>query len=171
MSAFVKKCILSHLRRMALLIFGIAVPVSLLIMLIGMIAAVLPVPEILVVGLCGCGAGCLIFASTLLQTFRFVRMIRRQEALFGCNFSSEHFISTSPKATRLHQEYFSSGSWYMCEGCWAFHRRYITTITQKSRHIQRGRQQYIAHVKTIDGKTWKLYMKSASELKKFYAWW
>lgn len=156
---------------MALLIFGIAVPISLLIMLIGMIAAVLPVPEILVVGLCGCGAGFLIFASTLFQTFRFVRMIRRQESLFACNFSSEHFTSTAPKATRLHQEYFFSGSWYMCEGCWAFHRRYITKITQKSRRLRHGWVQYISHVKTKDGKTWNLYMKSASDQKAFYAWW
>lgn len=171
MSAFVKKCILLHMKRMALLIFGIAVPVSLLIMLIGMIAAVLPVHEIMLVALCICGGGLLLFAGVLFQTFRFLRMIRHQETLYGCHFSNEQFISTAPKATRLHQEYFSSGSWYMCEGCWAFHRQYITKITQKSRRIRRGGRQYIAHVKTNDRKTWNLYMKSANDLKHFYAWW
>ena len=170
MTEFVKQCILANMKRMALVVFGIVVPFSLLIMLIGMIAAVLPVHEMLIVALCGCGAGFLVFASTLFQTIRFVRMIRHQEELFGCNFSNEQFIPTAPKVSRLHQAYFFSGSWYMCEGCWAFHRRYITKVTQKSRRIRRVGRQYIAHVKTIDGKNWKLYMESASAQKRFYAW-
>ena len=170
MSDFVKKCILAHMKRMALLVFGIVVPISLLIMLIGMIAAVLPVHEMLVVALCGCGAGILIFASTLFQTIRFVHMIRHQEQLYGSSFSNEQFMPTHPKASRLNQHYLFSDNWYMCEGCWAFHRRYITKITQESNRIRRGGQQYIAHVKTIDGKTRKLYMEAASDLKRFYRW-
>ena len=170
MSSFVKRCVLAHMKRMALLVFGIVVPVSLLISLTGMIAAELPVREVLAVALCGCGAGLLVFASMLFQTIRFIRMIRRQEEIFGVNFSQEQFAPTAPKARKLNQQFFSSASWYMCEGCWAFHQRYITKITQQSKHIRRGGRQYIAHVKTIDGKTWKLYMESASDLKKFYHW-
>lgn len=171
LSSFVKRCVLAHMKRMALLVFAVVIPSSLLISLIGMIAAELPVREMLAVVLCGCGAGLLVFASMLFQTIRFVRMIRRQEEIFGVNFSQEQFAPTAPKARKLNQQFFSSASWYMCEGCWAFHRRYITKITQQNKHIRRGGRQYIAHVKTIDDKAWKLYMKSASDQNNFYTWW
>ena len=169
MSDFVKKCILAHMKRMALLVFGIVVPISLLIMLIGMIAAVLPVHEMLVVALCGCGAGILIFASTLFQTIRFVHMIRHQEQLYGSSFSNEQFMPTHPKASRLNQHYHFSDNWYMCEGSWALHRLYIVKVTQKVSGARVG-LQYHALVETVVGKTYKLRMESASDLKRFYTW-
>ena len=169
MSVFLKQCVVHRVKWSALLVFGIVVPISLLIMLAGMIAGRLAFAEILRAAAAPVGAGMVVFLVMLYHPWRFVRMIRRQEEMLGLTFGEEEFTPTAPKGSRLKQHYHFSGNWYMCEGSWALHRLYIVKVTQKS-HLSGTVRTYKAYVETVDGKTWKLQMESASDLKRFYTW-
>lgn len=170
MSDFVKQCVVHRVKWSALLVFGIVVPISLLIMLVGMLAGRLCFAEILRAAAAPVGTGMVAFLWMLYHPWRFVRMIRRQEEMLGLNFGEEEFTPTAPNAGRLKQHYRFSGSWYMCEGSWALHRLYIVKVRPTSTHHNIGRMYY-AWVKTIDGKLWQMPMESASDQKHFYAWW
>ena len=169
MSGFVRRCVLAHVKRRALLVFGIVLPIALLFALVGMIADELPAREVLLVALCGCSVGFLVLTGMMYQPLRFVRMIRRQEDVLGIPFEEEGFVPLAPKAHPLNQHYQASRGWFMSAGSWAFHRKYIVKITQKSYATRAGRM-YWAHVETIEGKVWKLTLESASDLKKFCQW-
>ena len=77
MSDFVKQCVVHRVKWSALLVFGIVVPISLLIMLAGMIAGRLAFAEILRAAAAPVGAGMVVFLVMLYHPWRFVRMIRR----------------------------------------------------------------------------------------------
>lgn len=170
MSDFVKQCVVHRVKWSALLVFGIVVPISLLIMLAGMLAGRLAFAEILRTAAVPVGAGTVAFLVMLCHPWRFVRMIRRQEEVLGLTFGEEEFTPTVPRAGRLKQHYHFSDNWYMCEGSWALHRLYIVKVTPKSTQHNIGRMYY-AWVKTIDGRLERLQMESASDQKHFYAWW
>ena len=171
MSDFVKQCVWRRLRWSVLLALGITLPIVLLLMIVGMLAAKYPPLEILLAtSLGGVGAVMICLPVMLYHPWRFVRMIRRQEEVLGLTFGEEDFTPTTPKAGRLKQHYHFSDNWYMCEGSWALHRLYIVKVTPKSTQHNIGRMYY-AWVKTIDGRLERLQMESASDQKHFYAWW
>ena len=171
MSEFVKQCVMRRLKWSVLVIFGIILPMVLLFLIVGMLAGEYPWIEILLASsLGGVGAGIIGVPVMLYHPWRFVRMIRRQEEVLGLTFGEEEFTPTAPKASRMNQHYQFSDNWYMCEGSWALHRLYIVKVTQKS-HLSGTIRTYRACVETVEGKTWKLYMESASDLKRFYRWW
>lgn len=169
MSEFVKKCILRRMKWYAQLCFAIAAPIALLLLIVGLTQGVSG-SDLFVGTLLPLGEAAIIFAVFLYQPVRFVRMIHRQEKILGITFGEEKFAPTHPKASRLNQHYHFSDNWYMCEGSWALHRLYIVKVTQKVSGARVG-LQYHALVETVAGKTYKLRMESASDLKKFYAWW
>ena len=169
MSDFVKQCVLHRMKWSAQLCFAIAAPIALLLLIVGLTQGVSR-SDLFVGALLPLGEAAIIFAVFLYQPVRFVRMVRRQEEVLGLTFGEEKFTPTAPKASRLKQHYHFSDSWYMCEGSWALHRLYIVKVTQKS-HLSGTIRTYRAFVETIDGKTWKLYMESSSDLKRFYRWW
>ena len=169
MSDFVKKCILRRMKWHAQLCFAIAAPISLLLLIVGLTQGVSR-SDLFIGILLPLGEAAMIFAVFLYQPIRFVRMIRRQEEMLGITFGEEEFTPTVLKASRLNQHYHFSDNWYMCEGSWALHRLYIVKVTQKVSGARVG-LQYHAQVETAEGKTYKLRMESASDLKHFYAWW
>ena len=169
MSDFVKKCILRRMKWHAQLCFAIAAPISLLLLIVGLTQGVSR-SDLFIGILLPLGEAAMIFAVFLYQPIRFVRMIHRQEAVLGITFGEEEFTPTALKASRLNQHYHFSENWYMCEGSWALHRLYIVKVTQKVSGARVG-LQYHAQVETAEGKTYKLRMESASDLKHFYAWW
>ncbi len=168
MSDFVKQCVLRRMKWSAQLCFAIAAPIALLLLIVGLTQGVSR-SDLFVGVLLPLGEAAIIFAVFLYQPVRFVRMIRRQEEVLGITFGEENFTPTHPKASRLNQHYFYSANWHMCEGSWALHRLYIVKVTQKS-HLSGTIRTYKAYVETVDGKTLKLYMESASDLKRFYRW-
>ena len=168
MSDFVKQCVLHRIKGSALLCIAIAGPIELLLLIVGL-AYGTPWSDLLMGTLLILGETAIIFAACLYHPWRFVRMIRRQEKVLGVTFGEEDFTPTAPKADRLKQHYQFSDNWYMCEGSWALHRLYIVKVTQKSARYNYGRV-YSAHVETADGKTYKLRMESASDLKRFCRW-
>ena len=171
MSDFVKQCVVQRLKWSVLLALGIILPTILLLVIVGILASKDSLSEILLGSTLGAIGGCVVCLPVMVyHPWRFVRMIHRQEEVLGLTFGEEEFTPTAPKASRLNQHYQFSDNWYMCEGSWALHRLYIVKVTQKS-HLSGTIRTYRAFVETIDGKTWKLYMESSSDLKRFYRWW
>ena len=171
MSVFLKRCVVHRMKWSVLLVLGIILPTVLLLVIVGMLASKDSLSEILLGSALGAIGGCVVCLPVMgYHPWRFVRMIRRQEEVLGLSFGGEEFTPTAPRAGRLRQHYHFSGNWYMCEGSWALHRLYIVKVTQKS-HLSGTIRTYKAYVETVDGKTWKLYMESAGDLKHFYAWW
>ena len=168
MSDFVKKCILRRMKWHAQLCFAIAAPIALLLLIVGLKQGVSR-SDLFIGILLPLGGAAMIFAVFLYQPIRFVRMIHRQEEMLGITFGEEEFAPTHPKASRLNQHYHFSDNWYICEGSWALHRLYIVKVTQKVSGARVG-LQYYALVETVAGKTYKLHMESASDLKRFYTW-
>ena len=168
MSDFVKQCVLRRMKWHAQLCFAIAAPIALLLLIVGLTQGVSG-SDLFIGILLPLGEAAIIFAVFLYQPVRFVRMIRRQEEVLGLTFGEEEFTPTAPKASRLNQHYHFSDNWYMCEGSWALHRLYIVKVTQKS-HLSGTVRTYKAFVETAEGKTYKLRMESASDLKRFYRW-
>lgn len=169
MSDFVKQCVLRRMRGHARLCFAIAAPIALLLLIVGLTQGVSR-NDLFVSVLLPLGEAAIIFAVFLYQPIRFVRMIRRQEEVLGLTFGEEEFTPTAPRAAPLNQHDHFSDNWYMCEGSWALHRLYIAKVTQKVSGAGVG-LQYHALVVTAEGKTYKLRMESASDLKRFYKWW
>ena len=171
MSEFVKKCVVQRLKWSALLALGIILPIILLLVVVGILASKDSLSEIVLGSALGAIGGFVVCLPVMgYHPWRFVRMVRRQEEVLGLTFGEEEFTPTAPRASRLKQHYHFSDNWYMCEGSWALHRLYIVKVTQKS-HLSGTIRTYRAFVETIDGKTWKLYMESSSDLKRFYRWW
>ena len=171
MSDFVKQCVVQRLKWSVLLALGIILPTILLLVIVGILASKDSLSEILLGSTLGAIGGCVVCLPVMVyHPWRFVRMIHRQEEVLGLTFGEEEFTPTAPKASRLNQHYQFSDNWYMCEGSWALHRLYIVKVTQKS-NLARTARTYYALVETIEGKTWKLQMESASDLKRFYTWW
>ena len=168
MSDFVKQCVLRRVKWSASVIFVIVLFIA-LFMGAGTAASKASAGEVLLVVMAALLGGVIGFCISLTQPRRFVKMIRRQEEVLGVIFGEEEFTPTSPEASRLNQHYQFSDNWYMCEGSWALHRLYIVKVTQKS-HLSGTVRTYKAYVETVDGKTWKLQMESASDLKRFYTW-
>lgn len=168
MSDFVKQCVLRRVKWSASVIFVIVLFIA-LFMGAGTAASKASAGEVLLVVMAALLGGMIGFCISLTQPRRFVKMIRRQEEVLGVIFGEEEFTPTAPKASRLNQHYQFSDNWYMCEGSWALHRLYIVKVTQKS-HLSGTVRTYKAYVETVDGKTWKLQMESASDLKRFYTW-
>ncbi|MBR6668557.1 MAG: hypothetical protein IKL25_09390 [Clostridia bacterium] len=169
MSDFVKQCVLRRIKWSASVIFVIVLFIA-LFMGAGTAASKASAGEVLLVVMAALLGGVIGFCISLTQPRRFVKMIRRQEEVLGVIFGEEEFTPTPPKASRLNQHYHFSDNWYMCEGSWALHRLYIVKVTQKVVSGARAGLQYHALVETVDGKTWKLQMESASDLKRFYTW-
>lgn len=168
MSDFVKQCVLRRIKWSTSVIFVIVLFIA-LFMGAGTAASKASAGEVLLVVMAALLGGVIGFCISLTQPRRFVKMIRRQEEVLGVIFGEEEFTPTAPKASRLNQHYQFSDNWYMCEGSWALHRLYIVKVTQKS-HLSGTVRTYKAYVETVDGKTWKLQMESASDLKRFYRW-
>lgn len=106
----------------------------------------------------------LIWAAQIYQPLRFLRMIRRQEALFGVTFGEKKFEPLLPR-TPLHR----SPDWFISMGSWALYRGYVVSITEKRSHTTMG-NDYVAQVETSDGRMYRFPM-GASEVKTLRDWW
>ena len=103
---------------------------------------------------------------SMYQPVRFLRMVRKQEAMFGVTFGEKKFAPLYPRTP-----YHASPDWFICMGSWGFYRSYIDKLTQQTRGSGKQAVNYYAKIMTTDGKTYRFRMESASDLKQFYKWW
>ena len=107
----------------------------------------------------------IVLCISMYQPARFLRMVKKQEAMFGVTFGEKKFAPLYPRTP-----YHVSPDWFICMGSWGFYRGYIDKLTHQTRGGGTPAINYYAKIMTTDGKNYCFRMESASDLKRFYQW-
>ncbi|MBQ8554748.1 MAG: hypothetical protein IJ438_02635 [Clostridia bacterium] len=141
----------------ALMCYLPALPVVLWVLLLsaktgaglaGMLWALLPL-----------GLATLAFAVRMHKPYRFMRMIRQQEAQFGVRFGQKRFSQLAAGSS-----WYCSEDWFVSMRSWAFCRDYVQMVEVEDE--QSGK----VLVETVDGKTYLLRGLKREELEALSAW-
>lgn len=159
----VKRHILRYLRRNFLLALACAGPIAVLFAVAGLFAKSDPRDIAAAIVLTAALAGAFLLAGAIL-CFRFVRMIRLQEALFQTAFDDTDAVVVD----RVGLTYLSK-DWFIRSGSAAFHADYIRSIRCRTVHSQNG-VGYRVTVAATDGKAYGLWLNSASDVRRVREW-
>lgn len=159
----VKRHVLRYLRRNLLLALACAGPIAVLFAVAGAFAESEARDIVTAILLTAALAGAFLLAGTLV-CFRFVRMIRLQEALFQTAFDDTNAIVLD----RVGLTYLSK-DWFIRSGSAAFHADYIRSIRCRTVHSQNG-AGYRVTVAATDGRSYGLWLNSTSDVKRVRAW-
>ena len=96
---------------------------------------------------------------------RFYHMIRRQEQMFGIQFTD-----TNAKPLWRESLSFLSDEWFIHAGSAAFYKDYIQRVAWV-RQIPEGRGGYYLIVETTDNRSYQLFIRSRSGCEKVKKWW
>ena len=162
MSDPITRYVFLRMKLNAIRFFLPAIPVTMVFFIVALRYDVLPFD--LLISLIPMAIAAIALCISLYQPMRFVRMIRKQEALLSVTFGAKKFAPLSPRTS-----YHASPDWFICMGSWAIFRGYAVKVTQQMRGTKTSRSYY-ARVDTVDGKTHTLRMESASDLKAFCQW-
>lgn len=162
MNELKKKYIMIYLKRNALLTLGIALPISLVFMVVSLIYDVYPhdiwssfIPVVI---------GFLCFLGSSIFVCRFLWLIEKQEEQFNIVFNDENVKQIKGTVT------FLSEDWLIHAGSCAFYRGYIKSFSSKLYYGVRGGSGYKIIVKTIDGKRYSFWTMSSSDIVRYRKW-
>ena len=161
--AIVKRHILRYLRRNLLLALACAGPIAALFAVAGLMAKADPRDITAALLLTAALAGAFLLAGTV-PCFRFVCMIHLQEALFQTAFDDTDAVVVD----RIGLTYLSK-DWFIRSGSAAFYADYIRSIRCRTVHSQNG-VGYRVTVAASDGRSYGLWLNSASDVKRVRAW-
>ncbi len=157
-----KKYINIYLKRNAILIAFLVIPVSILFLIVSLFADVLSydiwvsfVPIII---------GMFCFALSSIYIYRFLRMIQRQEDIFNVQFNDNNAQPLGKGDTT-----FLSDDWLIHSGSCAFYRGYIKSFSKKVYRSGVG-VGYKVTIKTTDGRKYKFWTMSSHDIDKYRKW-
>lgn len=150
-----------YLKRNFLLILFCVLPISLLFFVVSSFYDVLDYDMWL--SLLPVGIGSLCFLVSSLYVLRFMSLIKKQEQALAVSFNDQGCV-------KLGDLIFLSEEWLICAGSCAFHRDYVKGFSQKKYIGNRGGSGYKITVTTIDGKKYRFWSDTCSNLSKFRKW-
>ena len=159
----VKRHIQRYLRRNLLLALACAGPIAVLFAVAGVFAKSEVRDIATAILLTAALAGIFLLAGTVV-CFRFVRMIRLQEALFQTAFDD----TNATELDRVGLTYLSK-DWFIRSGSAAFHADYIRSIRCRTVHSQNGAGYHVTLAAT-DGRSYGLWLNSASDVRRVREW-
>lgn len=97
-----------------------------------------------------------------LSIIRFRKMILRQESLYGTTFSDVN-------ATQLETKLYLCDEWLIWAGECAIHKKHIKSLKYRPVFGRVGSSNKVT-IKTVDGKRYIIWCRSASNIQKIRAW-
>lgn len=152
-----------YFRKNLILVLILALPISFLLFVVGLIADVLPYD--LLFSLVPLLPGILYLWFIHRKTRAFRKLILRQEYLLGVCFRDSAFVPLYPK-TLLYR----SDAWFVKAGCWAFHRDHLRAIHVRAVDQKSRASHYVVIFETADGKTWTEKNLHSGDIQKLKAW-
>lgn len=159
----VQQHIARYLKRNLILALGCAGPIIALFAVVGVIYQSNAADIWTAIGLT-LALAAVFYTAGALACIRFTRMIRLQETLFQTEFDDSNAVVLDRVGLTSVSEH-----WFIRSGSAAFFDRYIRSLRSRTLHSQNG-TGYRVTVLTTDGKTYGLWLNSASDIKRVQAW-
>lgn len=121
--------------------------------------------EIGLVALCGLGPAVVIFLWIASRNVRFLRMIEHQEKLFGVKLHDANAQTLPMCRTQL-----LTDEWFIHAGVAAFYIDYIQNVVWTDKPGQ-ARGGCFLQIETVDGKHYRLFIRSRSGREQVRKWW
>ena len=115
--------------------------------------------------LCGLGPAAVIFLWIASRLAPFLRMIKHQEKLFGVTFCDGNAQTLPMCRTQL-----LADEWFFHVGVAAFYIDYIQNVTWSDKPGQ-ARGGHILQIETVDGKHYRLFIRTRSGREQVRQWW
>ena len=152
-----------YMKEQAFLVLIITAPISMLFLVVSLFYNVLEhdvlisfVPQLIGIGY---------LSVAYLRTIHFRSMILCQEKSLRISFGTEDLTPLYPKTL-----FYSSDSWFIKSGCWAFHKSYLTEIKVRVVDEKTISSHYAAEFHTIEGSMITDRHLLSGEVRKLKEW-
>ncbi|MBQ7354747.1 MAG: hypothetical protein IJW62_04420 [Clostridia bacterium] len=158
-----KPYILRYFKSTALLCLGIALPISLLLLISALIADVLAYD--IYISLIPIAIAIIITGISMLKILSGKRLVSIQENALHTVFNDNNAKEVAP-----HSLIYLSDDWLIVSGRYAFHRHYISAISVKPQNKYNTLGGYYCMIRCKNERTYRVFVRSTSDSKEIKSW-